>query len=255
MSAPRVVVVGGGITGLAAGLTLQDDAAGAGRAAGAHRARGRRRGAGGHVQTTRVDGFLIEAGPNGFLNREPHTLALIEALGLTSRLVEARPEAKRRYIVRGGGCAGCPTARRRCVTSPALSWRASCACSASRSRAGPPAGEESVHAFAARRLGGEAADMLVDAAVARHLGRRQPPAVGGGAVSAGWRRWSARTAASSGRCSPSRRPARRPARRSSSASTRGMGVLTAALARRLGPAITAGSRGALAAPVATAAGG
>ena len=164
-AAPRVVVVGGGITGLTVGFSLQADA--------------RRRGAplalrvldaaprpGGHVQTTRADGFLIEAGPNGFLNREPHTLALIEALDLGSRLVEARPEAKRRFIVRGGRLCQVPDGPRALFTTTALSWRSRLRLLAEPFIGAPPAGvDETVHAFATRRIGAEAADMLVDTAV------------------------------------------------------------------------------------------
>jgi oxygen-dependent protoporphyrinogen oxidase len=164
MNAPRVVVIGGGISGLAAAVTVHDEGRRAARPidltvleAGPA--------AGGHVQSARVDGFLIEAGPNGFLNREPHTLALIDGLGLNGRLVEARPEAKRRFIVRGGRLCQVPDGPATLVTSPALSWRAKLRLLAEPFAAAPPAGEESVHAFAARRLGDETADMLVDAAV------------------------------------------------------------------------------------------
>jgi protoporphyrinogen/coproporphyrinogen III oxidase len=165
MSTARVVVVGGGITGLAAAFTLQDEAARAGQPldltvleAGPC--------AGGHVQTTRVDGFLIEAGPNGFLSREPHTLALIEGLGLTARLVEARPEARRRYILRGGRLCRVPDGPATLVTSPALSWRAKLRLLGEPFAAAASDPDESVYAFAVRRLGRETADMLVDAAVA-----------------------------------------------------------------------------------------
>jgi oxygen-dependent protoporphyrinogen oxidase len=121
---------------------------------------------GGHAQTARVDGFLVEAGPNGFLNREPHTLALVEALGLGPRLVEARPEAKRRFILRGGRLCQVPEGPATLLTSPALSWRAKLRLLYEPFAPGPPPGvEETVYEFAKRRIGGEAAEMLVDAAV------------------------------------------------------------------------------------------
>lgn len=166
MSAPRVVVVGGGISGLACAFSLLE--------------RARRRGqplsltvleagprAGGHAQTIQADGFVVEAGPNGFLNREPHTLALVEALGLRSRLVEARAEAKRRLIVRDGRLCQVPDGPRTLLTSPALSWRGKLRLAGEPFAAGPPEdADETVHAFATRRIGAEAAEMLVDAAVA-----------------------------------------------------------------------------------------
>ncbi|HQZ39367.1 MAG TPA: protoporphyrinogen oxidase [Vicinamibacterales bacterium] len=165
MTTPRVVVIGGGITGLSLAFTLQESARrlGAPLALTVVDAAPR---VGGHAWTTRANGFLIEAGPNGFLNREPHTLALVEALELGARLVEARPEAKRRFIVRDGRLCQVPDGPATLLTTPALSWRGKLRLMGEPFAAGPPAGvEETIHAFATRRIGAEAAEMLVDAAV------------------------------------------------------------------------------------------
>ena len=164
MTTPRVIVIGGGITGLSAAFTLQDEA---------HRI-----GAplsltvldasatpGGHAQTIETDGFLIEAGPNGFLNREPETLALVEALGLSPRLVTARKEANRRFILRDRRLCQVPDSPPSLISSPALSWRGKLRLMMEPFASGPPGTEETVHAFATRRIGHEAAEMLVDAAV------------------------------------------------------------------------------------------
>ncbi len=192
------------------------------------------------MQSTCVDGFVIEAGPNGFLNREPQTLALVEMLGLTSRLIEARSDAKRRYIVRGGRLCQVPDGPATLVTSPALSWRGKLRLLAEPFAAGPPADEESVHAFATRRLGTEVADVLVDAAV-------------GGITAGDSRRLSVeaqfprlvemeRTHGSLLRALFARPPAGAPPTPSKLLSfDQGMGVLISALARRLGPAINTGS--------------
>ncbi len=166
MTAPRVAVVGAGVTGLTAAYTLRQEARRRDRplslvvldAAAAP---------GGHARTIRRDGFTIECGPNGFLTREPHTLALVEALGLTGRLVEARAEARRRYLLRGGRLCAVPDGPAALVTSPALSWRAKLRLLAEPLAAAAPRDiEETIHAFATRRLGAEVADTLVDAAVA-----------------------------------------------------------------------------------------
>ncbi|MBP1636451.1 MAG: protoporphyrinogen oxidase [Acidobacteria bacterium] len=165
MNPARVLVVGGGITGLSAAFTLQEEA--------------RRRGLaldlalleaadqpGGHARTLREDGFLVEAGPNGFLAREPETLALIDEVGATPRLVEARPEAKRRFIVRGGRLHRVPESPPTFLTSSALSLRGKLRLAAEIFAPGPPEGvDETVFEFARRRIGAEAAEMLVDAAV------------------------------------------------------------------------------------------
>jgi oxygen-dependent protoporphyrinogen oxidase len=166
MKTPRVVVVGGGISGLTLAFTLQEDARRLGAALSLTVVEAAPR-AGGHIRTTHADGFVIESGPNGFLNREPHTLALVDALGLQSRLVEARPESRKRYILRDGRLRAVPSGPASLLTSSALSWagklrllREPFASSAHSDR------EETVHGFASRRIGREAAEMLVDAAVA-----------------------------------------------------------------------------------------
>ncbi|MGE0816361.1 MAG: protoporphyrinogen oxidase [Vicinamibacterales bacterium] len=165
MRAPRVVVVGAGVSGLACASTLQAEAE-------------RRRmplaltvvdaneEPGGHARTVAVDGFLIERGPNGFLARDRETPALIEMAGLTSRLVEASPAARKRFIVRDRRLCAVPDSPAAFVRSPALSWKGKLRLLAEPWAAGPPTFEETVHQFAARRIGAEAAEMLVDAAVA-----------------------------------------------------------------------------------------
>ena len=239
MHAPRVVVVGAGATGLAAAVTLADKAARAGIPLALRVIEAAAR-VGGHVQSTCVDGFVVEAGPNGFLNREPETLTLIEMLGLTSRLIEARSEAKRRYIVRDGGLRQVPNGPATLVTSPALSWRGKLRLLGEPFAAGPPPGEESVHDFATRRLGAEVADVLVDAAV-------------GGITAGDSRRLSVAAQfprlvemehdhGSLLRAMFARRPAgAAPAPSKLLSFDQGLGVLTAAMATRLGRAISTGA--------------
>ncbi|MEZ5291724.1 MAG: protoporphyrinogen oxidase [Vicinamibacterales bacterium] len=164
MRAPRVVVVGAGVSGLACAATLQAEAE-------------RRRmplaltvvdasdAPGGHARTVARDGFLIERGPNGFLARDRETPALVELAGLTSRLVEANPASRKRFIVRDRRLCAVPDSPGAFVTSPALSWKGKLRLLAEPWASGPPASEETVYQFATRRIGAEAAEMLVDAAV------------------------------------------------------------------------------------------
>ncbi|MEW5984672.1 MAG: protoporphyrinogen oxidase [Acidobacteriota bacterium] len=165
MTPTRIAIVGGGITGLSLAFTLQAEA--------------RRRRTpvdlvvlesspepGGHARTRVEDGFLVEAGPNGFLDREPETLALAQELDLSSRLVEARAEAKRRFIVRGGRLRRVPESPATLLTSDALSLAGKLRLLLEPFAPGPPAGvDETIFEFARRRIGHEAAEMLVDAAV------------------------------------------------------------------------------------------
>ncbi len=87
----RVAIVGGGISGLALAERLR--ASGAEpivlEAAAA---------AGGKIATRQKDGFLLEAGPNGFLDKEPATLALAAAAGLGDELRPASKESGRRWL-------------------------------------------------------------------------------------------------------------------------------------------------------------
>ncbi|HUF46445.1 MAG TPA: protoporphyrinogen oxidase [Vicinamibacterales bacterium] len=165
MTPPRVVVVGGGITGLSLAFTLQEDARRAGAPLSLTVLDAAPR-IGGHAHTTASNGFLIETGPNGFLNREPHTRALIEALGLWPRVIEARPEAERRFILTAGRLCAVPGSPVALLTSSALSWRGKVRLLAEPLARGPSAGvDETVFEFATRRIGREAAEILVDTAV------------------------------------------------------------------------------------------
>ena len=84
MTTPRVVVAGGGIAGLVTAFTLREEAS--------------RRGLtvdvtvldaadepGGHARSLLDDGFVIERGPNGFLDRGAETMSLIDELRLGDR--------------------------------------------------------------------------------------------------------------------------------------------------------------------------
>jgi oxygen-dependent protoporphyrinogen oxidase len=54
---------------------------------------------GGTIQTQRQDGFLFEEGPNGFLDSKPRTLEFIAELDLNGSLLKAEESANKRFIV------------------------------------------------------------------------------------------------------------------------------------------------------------
>ena len=92
----RIVVVGGGISGLAAvhrlielGHTNVILIEASSRL-------------GGTIQTEHRDGFLIERGPDSFISEKPEALALAKQLGLESRLIQTNENYRRSFIVRGG---------------------------------------------------------------------------------------------------------------------------------------------------------
>ena len=161
MSRPReVAVIGGGITGLTAALALAQRSDGSVHAtvyeAGAI--------AGGNARTAFEDGFLIEAGPNGFLENDA-SRTVLGWLGIEADALPANPASDRRFIVRAGRLREVPHGPMGLIFGDALSvpgrlrmmrepWI--------RSRSAPG---ESVYEFARRRIGEEAARVMVDAAV------------------------------------------------------------------------------------------
>ncbi len=164
----RAIVVGAGIAGLTAAYRLLEGARRRGRLLEVAVLEAGDR-PGGHAWTLRDDGYLIEAGPNAFLHRprESHVLELARELGLESRLLEARPAAKRRFVLLGGRLHRAPDSPPALIASGALTpagklrlllepW----------AKPAPRGAEETVYEFARRRIGREAAERLVDAAVA-----------------------------------------------------------------------------------------
>ena len=121
---------------------------------------------GGRVWTERIEGFQVERGANGFLDSKRSTLTLCRELGLAGDLMPSRPEAKTRYVLWGDRLQKVPMRPGELLGTGLLSWRGKlrliCEALVPRRRGGE---DESVYEFASRRLGREAADVLVDALV------------------------------------------------------------------------------------------
>lgn len=160
----RVVVVGGGITGLATALNIRDRAEGASvdvevvvlEAAPDP---------GGNIRTERTGGYTIENGPNGFLDNAPRTLELVRRIGLGSELQPADEAAAKRFIYRNGRLQEAPTGPASFLTSGLLSLRGKLRVLMEPFARSRPDDEETIYGFAARRIGTEAASVLVDAMV------------------------------------------------------------------------------------------
>jgi len=160
----RLVVVGGGISGLAAAwaaaqagidVTLIE----------------RDRRLGGKLRTDRVQGFLLEAGPDSFLSRKPAAVKLCDALGISSRLQSRRPQPRRTFVQHQHrlhpmpegfsglvptnleALKGCPflsaEARERALREPDIPPR-------------KDEGDESVESFMTRRFGAETFQLLIE---------------------------------------------------------------------------------------------
>lgn len=162
--APRVVIVGGGISGLAAARAAVETAreAGAGLEVVVLE---RDPAVGGKARTRRRDGWLVEGGPAGFLD-DPDTAPtmhrLIAAAAMDAQVIQASDAARRRFIARNGRAREVKPNPVRLVTAGVLS-----AAGAARLLVEPfirprtATEDESVFDFASRRIGRQAAERLV----------------------------------------------------------------------------------------------
>jgi protoporphyrinogen/coproporphyrinogen III oxidase len=160
VTGPRVAIVGGGIAGLSVAHAVRAQSPGADVVVlerGAH--------VGGNIRSDVVDGYLCEAGPDGFLDNAPATLEFVDALGLTPRLVRSSDAARRRYIFRRGRLHEVPLSPDRFLTSPLLSLAGRLRVLAEPFAARPPRHDESILGFAERHIGREAAQVLVGSMV------------------------------------------------------------------------------------------
>ncbi len=161
----RVAVVGGGITGLAAALRLSETLG-----AGEVRLLESENRAGGKITTDRVDGLVIEGGPDCFLAMKPGGMSLCHDLGLDERVRGTNPAYRRTYIQRRGQLHRLPEGLSGLVPSkigPLLTT--GLLSPLGRIRAGlemfvPRAipDDESIADFVSRRFGREAYDWLVE---------------------------------------------------------------------------------------------
>ncbi|HXU38326.1 MAG TPA: protoporphyrinogen oxidase [Blastocatellia bacterium] len=148
-----VVVIGAGISGLVCAYRLK--ALGVDVALLEKSSR-----VGGVIQTERVGGFLIERGPNSSQGTE-ELIALVEELGITADLTEGDPKAPA-YVYFNGKLHPVPSGAGPFIKSRLLSFAGKL-----RIFKDPfvpvrrADSEESVAAFARRRIGREAADLLV----------------------------------------------------------------------------------------------
>ena len=147
----RFAVVGGGISGLAAAhllaarghdVTLVDDAPAPG----------------GLIASVRKSGFLCEHGPQAVLDGPDETRALIDAAGLSARVLPALAAARRRFVRVGGALRPFPASPPGLIKTNLLSARGKLRLLAEPFIGRSPAGaDESIVDFVARRFGREAA--------------------------------------------------------------------------------------------------
>jgi oxygen-dependent protoporphyrinogen oxidase len=97
-NASHVVIVGGGIAGLAAAYSLQKQAQ-AQNLALTYTLVERDSAFGGKIVTQNSGGFVIEGGPDSFITQKPWAHQLCHELGLEDRLIGTNDERRKVYIV------------------------------------------------------------------------------------------------------------------------------------------------------------
>jgi len=175
---PRIAVIGGGITGLAAAHRITELLPHAELALFEVASR-----LGGVLDTVHVERFLVERSADNFLTKLPAAVELCRRLGIADQLQRTDETRRRALVVRGGRLLPIPSgfflmSPRKLwplLTSPVLSLRGKLRLLAeplvrrrkpSPTGRGQAEGDESVAAFARRRLGREAFERLVQPLVA-----------------------------------------------------------------------------------------
>ena len=152
-----VVIAGAGISGLALAfalrrlgvpvLVLESDSR-----------------AGGKIQSDHRDGYLCERGPASYLDRSGSIATVAKALGIEDRVLLASDVAERRLVAAGGKLHDTPATPFAFATSSLLSWPAKLRASMDLFLPRGPSAcgeDESVAAFARRRLGAQAGERLL----------------------------------------------------------------------------------------------
>lgn len=160
----EVVIVGGGLAGLAA--AEEASATNPGRRVIVFEAAGR---PGGVIGTVQEDGWLVERSADCFLAARPEGIGLVTRLGLDDQLIGVDPRVRRALVWHRGRAVPVPAGFRllapsrvsSILSTPLLSIAGRLRVLAERWVPPRTGGEESLQAFATRRLGREAFERLV----------------------------------------------------------------------------------------------
>lgn len=166
---PRIVVIGGGVSGLAAAHHLTELAQLHNQTIDLTLLESGDR-LGGVIHTIKDDDYLIEAGPDNFITTKPWAMDLIERLGLTDELLQTNDAHRRPLVVRNsrllpvpeGFLMMAPTRWWPIVTTPLFSWPGKLRMAMEvfiPSR--DSSDDESLASFVNRRFGRQALDRLI----------------------------------------------------------------------------------------------
>jgi oxygen-dependent protoporphyrinogen oxidase len=157
----RVVVVGGGISGLSTAFNIQEKARDKGIDVDITLIEASEK-LGGKVQTMREKGYTIEVGANGFLDNKPSTLKLVDALGINDLLQPSNDVARKRFIYSDGKLKQLPESPIAFLKSDLLSLKGKMRVAMEIFTKPKPEGEEETIAeFARRHMGQEAVNKLI----------------------------------------------------------------------------------------------
>lgn len=159
----RIVIIGGGISGLSSAFYVQREAERQGKEIAITIVEGAQT-FGGKINTLRRDGFVIEKGPDSFLARKLAIVNLAKELGLEDELTATNPAAKKTYIMHRkklypmppGLVLGIPTEIMPFARTGLLSWGGKLRALMDLVLPAKPAeGDESLGGFLERRVGTE----------------------------------------------------------------------------------------------------
>lgn len=96
----RIVIIGGGIAGLAAAYALREQAGAANERLEVMLLEKRER-LGGNIRTEKADGFLIEGGPDCFLSEKPWAMELCGKIGISDKFLPTNEGHKKTFVLSG----------------------------------------------------------------------------------------------------------------------------------------------------------
>ena len=159
----KIVIVGGGISGLATAWLLRDKAQRAGIGLDLTLLEKETR-VGGKIWSIREDGYTCEWGPNGFLDSKPQTLELCRAAGVEAKLHRSNDNARKRFIYSDSELHRLPEGGSSFLQSRLISWPGKLRLALEPTpfiNVAPAGVDETLADFGRRRLGNEALDKLI----------------------------------------------------------------------------------------------
>ena len=165
----KIVIIGGGIAGLAAAYHIHEEISRSTPVACTLLESSEK--FGGKISTMRFDGFIVERGPDSFISQKPQAIELCKKLGLADRLTGTSPDHPNTYVclknklvtMPDGLSLMIPTKFMPFILSPLFSWMG-------KIRMGMDLflpkkkgnGDESLASFVRRRMGEEALEKMAE---------------------------------------------------------------------------------------------